>query len=121
MGVVWPWVAVPHAAAAWEPIARRQAGGRLELADEPTSMRTVLAMGVVFMTLLIAPPSYSPGQRAARGEGPIMVTETPLYLADEVVRRESGGQHRRPDGLGRLPDLEDRRERSSRSSIRTCI
>jgi hypothetical protein len=91
--LVWPWVAVPHAAAAWEAYRRRQAGDAWQPApDEPTAMRTVLAMGVVFMTLLIAPPSYSLVTGTSRGERPIMVREAPVYLASELARRELAGK-----------------------------
>ncbi|HTN77504.1 MAG TPA: hypothetical protein VL096_19735, partial [Pirellulaceae bacterium] len=50
--VVWPWVIVPYAISVWE--ARF---GKTADTAPPTTMRTVLAMGIVFMTLLIAPPS----------------------------------------------------------------
>jgi hypothetical protein len=91
--LVWPWVAVPHAAVAWDAYRRRQAGDAWHPAiDEPTAMRTVLAMGVVFMTLLIAPPSYSLVTGTSRGERPIMVREAPVYLASELARRELSGK-----------------------------
>jgi hypothetical protein len=91
--LVWPWVAVPHAAAAWDAYRRRQGGEAWQLAsDEPTAMRTVLAMGVVFMTLLIAPPSYALVTGVPRGERPMMVREAPVYLASELARRELTGK-----------------------------
>jgi hypothetical protein len=88
--LVWTWVAVPHAAAAWQAY-RERAALPSPPADEPTAMRTVLAMGVVFMTALVAPPSFAMVTGQARGEGPIMVNETPIYLADEVARRGLSG------------------------------
>jgi hypothetical protein len=87
--LVWTWVAVPHAAAAWQ--AYRERAGQPQPADEPTAMRTVLAMGVVFMTALVAPPSFALVTGQSRGEGPIMGSETPIYLADEVARRGLSG------------------------------
>jgi len=84
--LAWPVVAVPHAAAAWQ--AWRERNQLPEQApDEPTSMRTLMAMGVVFMTALLAPPSFALVSGQGRGDGPSMVSETPLYLADEVARR----------------------------------
>jgi hypothetical protein len=88
--LVWTWVAIPHAAAAWQAY-RERCGQPENVTDEPTSMRTVLAMGVVFMTAIIAPPSFALVSGNARGEGPIMVSETPIYLADEVARRGLAG------------------------------
>jgi hypothetical protein len=85
--VVWPWVVWPHAAAAWRKYHADKTGEIITDLDEPTAMRTVLAMGFVFMTILIAPPAFSVVSGHARGEGPILVTDTPLYAADEVVRR----------------------------------
>ena len=92
--VIWPWVCLPHAAAVW----RKYQGSRhtpcgVESSgrDQPTAMRTVLAMGFVFMLAIIAPPSYSVVSGHGRGEGPIMVTDTPLYVADELVRRNLAG------------------------------
>jgi len=85
--IVWPWVVWPHAAAAWHKFQAEKAGEPIADQDEPTAMRTMLAIGFVFMTILIAPPTFSVVSGRARGEGPILVTDTPLYVADEVVRR----------------------------------
>src|SRR5262249_40663299 len=85
--VVWPWVVWPHAAAAWRKHQADKTGQAIVYDDEPTAMRTVLAMGFAFMTILVAPPTFSIVSGRARGEGPIMVTDTPLYVADELVRR----------------------------------
>ncbi|MCI0357247.1 MAG: hypothetical protein L0211_02020, partial [Planctomycetaceae bacterium] len=97
--LAWPVVAVPHAAAAWRAW---QSGAGFQPAvagkmpaplagDEPTSMRTLVAMGVIFMTALLAPPSFAVISGQGRGDGPSMVSETPLYLADEVARRGLAG------------------------------
>jgi hypothetical protein len=90
--LAWPVFAVPHAAAAWE--ARRRGAGFQPAEhdiDEPTAMRTLMAMGVVFMTALLAPPSFALVSGQSRGDSPILVTETPLYLADELARRDLAG------------------------------
>jgi hypothetical protein len=89
--VVWPWVAIPHAAAAWRKNQEQKSGEPITESSEPTSMRTVLAMGFSFMTILIAPPSFSFVAGTSRGDAQIMVTDTPLYVADEVVRRGLAG------------------------------
>jgi hypothetical protein len=81
----------PHAAAAWRKHVSKSSGNWLEDADEPISMRTVMAMGFVLMTLLVAPPSFSLVSGRGRGEGLITVTDTPVYVADEIARRELAG------------------------------
>jgi hypothetical protein len=88
--LAWPVVAVPHAAAAWRAY-REQNQLPEPTADEPTSMRTLMAIGVVFLTALVAPPSFALVSGQARGDGPSMVSDTPLYLADEVARRGLSG------------------------------
>jgi hypothetical protein len=89
--VVWPWVCLPHAAATWRKYVAEKDGAPLSDRDEPTSMRTVLAMGFVFMIAIISPPTFGIVSGQGRGEGPIMVTDTPLYVADELVRRNLAG------------------------------
>lgn len=89
--VVWPWVCLPHAAAAWRKYVVEKTGEPVVDRDEPKSMRTVLAMGFVFMVAIIAPPTFSVVTGHGRGEGPIMVTDTPIYAADELVRRNLTG------------------------------
>lgn len=89
--IVWPWVAVPHAAAAWQAYRDRHQVRQLP-SNNGTSMQTVLAMGVVFMTLLIAPPSFAVVTGQSRGEGKILAGDTPLYLADELARRGLAGK-----------------------------
>lgn len=99
--IVWPWVAIPHLAAAvrawqdrWLNAPREAGSSRSELPaiDEPTSMRTVMAMGFVFMTALVSPPSYSFITGNSRGDAQILGSETPLYVADEVGRRGLEGK-----------------------------
>jgi hypothetical protein len=89
--IVWPVVAWPHVAAAWRKYQAQKSDQPLDELDEPTAMRTVLAMGFVFMAILVAPPTFSLVSGRARGEGLILGTDTPLYVADEVVRRGLSG------------------------------
>jgi hypothetical protein len=44
-------------------------------------------MGVAFAAVIIAPPTYSLLAGQSRGEGEVLVAETPLYVADEIERR----------------------------------
>ena len=89
--IVWPWVAIPHAAAAWRKYQSAKTGQSIEGDDEPTAMRTVIALGLIFATLLIAPPTFSLIAGYGRGEAAISVTGAPIYVADEVLRRDLAG------------------------------
>jgi hypothetical protein len=98
--VVWPWVCLPHAAAAWRKYKADKTGQPATDDDEPTAMRTVIAMGFVFMALLVAPPTFSMITGYGRGEGVITVTDTPLYVADEALRRNLTGKIAAPMDWG---------------------
>lgn len=87
--MIWPWAIAPHVADAWSAL---QNGGTDEATDEApaeagTTMNTILAMGIVFATLLLAPPTNSLVLGRERGLGVVASTETPLALADELNRR----------------------------------
>jgi hypothetical protein len=96
--LAWPVVVIPHAAAAWSFYRKQQASGddAEEIADEPTAMRTLLACGVAFMAAIFAPPTYSLVTGTSRGESPITVTETPVYIAAEAERRQLSGNFAAP-------------------------
>jgi hypothetical protein len=105
--LVWPWAVLPHlatllAARRDEPAPQRDAVPpasaavpvvRLALPegepadDGPTAMRTLIAVGFLFFVFVVAPPTYSLLAGASRGEGQVLVKMTPIYLADEMVRR----------------------------------
>ena len=92
--VVWPWVAVPHLAAAWEKL--RSERGIAEPADERMAINTLIALGCVFAGAIIAPPSFSLVTGRARGEVPVMVRETPVHLADQARRLDLEGNFASP-------------------------
>lgn len=97
--LVWPVIIIPHAAEAWNHYRglTRSTEDSPELsADEPTAMRTLLAMGIVFLAAILAPPSYSPVMGNGRGEVPISVSETPVHIADEALRRNLTGNFAAP-------------------------
>jgi hypothetical protein len=90
--LIWPVAVLPHAYAVWQ--ARRKAAADdlpVELSEEPTAMRTLIALSFVFMTLIVAPPSYALLMGEPRGVSEIVASGTPLYLADELNRRETQG------------------------------
>jgi hypothetical protein len=86
--LAWPCLVAPYLSA-W--LAQRFPAND-ETADEPTAMQTVIAMGLVFTTLLIAPCSHALITQHSRGAAQIHGTGTPLYVADELVRRETTGK-----------------------------
>lgn len=118
--LVWPWAVLPHLAAvlkarqiripaAADPTGSASGGGlpglrpalphavegdpatELEADEVPTSMRTLIAVGFLFFVVVVAPPTYSLLAGQARGEGQVLVRMTPIYLADEMVRRGLAG------------------------------
>lgn len=93
--LVCPWVVVPHFAAWWS--ARRETQGEpAEMDNEPTAMNTLLLLGTIFTVCIISPPTY--GIVAGRGRGPAenLVTDTPIYIADELTRRNLQGKFAAP-------------------------
>ena len=94
--LAWPVVIAPHAAAAWSHYHKQFNPAAEGEADEATSMRTLLAMGVVFMAAIFAPPSYSLITGNARGEVPINVSQAPVYITDEALRRNLAGNFAAP-------------------------
>lgn len=109
--LVWPWAVLPHLIALWTarreepmlhgaapvPSGAAPAAMRWTLAaagpsdDGPTAMRTLIAVGFLFFVIVVAPPTYSLLAGQARGEGQVLVRMTPIYLADEMVRRGLSG------------------------------
>lgn len=92
--IVWPWVAVPHIAAAWKRYLVDRATS--EPLDEPAPMRTLIAMGCVFAAAIIAPPSYALVTGNSRSEVPVTVGDTPVHLADQVCRLNLAGNFAAP-------------------------
>lgn len=93
--LVCPWVIIPHLAAFWAAHRQRQELPA-EAEDEPTAMRTLIAIGFVFMITILAPPSYSLVAGKSRGPAENLVTDTPIYIADEVTRRNLAGTFASP-------------------------
>lgn len=89
--VVWPFAVIPYAASAWQTRV-----GAPEASPPPNAMRTVLALGFVFMTLLISPPTNNLILGKQRGIGAAASTETPIYVADEIARRQLQGNFYSP-------------------------
>ncbi|WP_425618634.1 hypothetical protein NA78x_002343 [Anatilimnocola sp. NA78] len=93
--LVCPWVIVPHIAACWS--AYRQKNQHPAAAeDHPSSMNTLIALGFVFMICIVSPSTYSMLAGRARGPAENLVTDTPIYVADEVSRRQLEGTFAAP-------------------------
>jgi hypothetical protein len=93
--LVCPWVIIPHLAAFWATHRERQELPA-EAEDEPTAMWTLIAIGFLFMIAILAPPSYSIIAGRARGPAENLVTDTPIYIADEMTRRNLQGTFAAP-------------------------
>ena len=89
--VVWPWVCRAARRGGLAGIPGEQ--NRRADPGDPTSRRRCgpAGDGLRLHDGLVAPPTFSLVTRHGRGEAPIMVTDTPLYVADEVVRRDLAG------------------------------
>ncbi len=92
--ILWPWVVIPLAAVLFSKKGDSETSPA-EIAESPTSdatsMRTVMAMGVVFVTLISAPPTHSLLHAKDRGDAKTMSTGTPIHVADEIARRKLAG------------------------------
>jgi hypothetical protein len=87
--LAWPWIMSPYLAAWWE---KDRSTTTETPADEKTAMQTVIAMGLVFTTLIIAPGSHTIITGHERGVAQSHGTGTPIYIADEMVRRQLTGK-----------------------------
>ncbi|MCE9547971.1 MAG: hypothetical protein K8T25_21065 [Planctomycetia bacterium] len=94
--LVWPYLAAPHAAAVWQAWRRRRSvsldENRMSHAAEPTAMRTLIAMAVVFMVLVWSPPTHELIAGRVRSEAIVCSTDTPLFVADEIRARGLQGR-----------------------------
>jgi hypothetical protein len=91
--LVWPWVAAPHAAAAWRKKRLADAGtdpGPVDL--PPPGMRFVLTAGMMLATVWWAPPTYALMTSRPRPPAAILSHDTPAALADWIVRERISGR-----------------------------
>jgi hypothetical protein len=85
---VWPFAIMPYAVSLWESRFQREETPE----GEPNAMRAVLGVGFAFMVLLMAPPSNQLILGRERGIGAVADDGTPIYIADEIQRRELKGR-----------------------------
>jgi hypothetical protein len=90
--LIVPYALWPNAAAA---LTSKHTPWAVE-PSHPTAMRTLIALGFIFMALVVAPPTFSFITSRARGEGVILSADTPLYVAEEAVRRNLSGSFAAP-------------------------
>jgi hypothetical protein len=92
--VVWAWVTVPHLA---RVLIDRGAGAKGRATNHrherlhSTQRRTVLAIIVVLMTLVWAPPTYAVLSGTTRGVGRVVSRETPIDLAEAMNEMHIAG------------------------------
>ena len=92
--IVWVYLAAPHVAAVvkrWRT-AGDTALSEPTLSDPPTAMRTMIAMAIVFLVLVWAPPTHEliSGQR--RSEALVTAGDTPQFVAEEIQTRGLTGR-----------------------------
>lgn len=88
---VWPFVVMPYAVALW-----RARFGASAPAAPAAPMRTLHALGVIFVALLISPPTNNFILGRERGVGNATDRDTPIYVADEIERRNLQGAYYAP-------------------------
>lgn len=86
--MIWPVLMIPHVAAVCrEWLDRSEHNSKpLALPAAGTAMNTLIAVAVLFMTLVVSPmgDAWVTGQR--RSEAVVVSKETPVFLADEIGR-----------------------------------
>jgi hypothetical protein len=87
---VWPWVMLPHLAAIFTQWRSKRA--MPVPADEPTAMQTLMGVACVFTSLLVAPCSHAMVSGHARGLTQVCGQSTPLYVGEEIARRQLTGK-----------------------------
>ena len=87
--VVWPWVLLPHAAAAWKKFLSHRDDS--QFSDQPAPMRTLIAVGCIFATVIVAPPSYALLTGECRRDAELHAPVTPVHLADQARRLNLAG------------------------------
>jgi hypothetical protein len=87
--LVWSWAIPPLADSVWR---KRFAVGSRRPEDEPSSMRTAIAMGFVFMCLLLAPPSQSLVSGRQRGVDGTTSSDTPIFVAERLAEQRMSGR-----------------------------
>ena len=85
--IVWPWVVAPHVEAILH--TRRTTDTN---SATPMPLYTLMASGIVLLTLVWSPPTYALVVSQPRAETDVLTDETPIYLADEMARRGYSGR-----------------------------
>jgi hypothetical protein len=84
---IGPWALLPYVASIWNKRAEHE----VSVAQPPQAMRTLIAVGFVFMSLLMSPPTNNLLSGRPRGIGAVTSKGTPIYVADEIARRQLQG------------------------------
>ena len=87
--IVWPWIVAPHVAAVWE---QRKQFAVTPPDVRPTTMRTLIAMAVLFLTLVWSPATHGFIVGRPRPEALAVDTHTPLLVAEEIAKRGLTGR-----------------------------
>jgi hypothetical protein len=87
--LAWPVLIAPHAAAVWERMF-----GTFEnnASPKPTTMRTMIAMAIVFLVLVWSPATHGFIVGQNRPEALVIDAKTPLLVAEEIAQRGLKGR-----------------------------
>lgn len=89
--LLWPWLAAPHAAAAWV-LYRRTGLPEADAPRPPAVWRTLLAGACVLTALWWAPPVNAILTGRTRPETAVLSRDTPEGLARELAARGTAGR-----------------------------
>jgi len=87
--LVWPWVMSPHIArisANWSNACKPVEN------NSRKTMRSLIAMGFIFTSILISPSAHALITGRGRGIQTTTSSETPIHVAEEILRREIRGR-----------------------------
>lgn len=87
--LVWPWVMAPHVtrisdnwSKAYKPVEN----------NSSKTMRSLIAIGFIFMSILISPSAHALITGCSRGIQATTSSETPIHVAEEIRRRKIQGR-----------------------------
>jgi len=107
---LWPWLAAPHAAAVarlLRPARRTAAGPRILPPCDPAGeeaaaaatraaasgqTRTFLMAALIFVTVMLSPPTYALLTGRHRPEQAVFSADTPYLIAEELADRQIAGR-----------------------------
>ena len=90
-GIIWAWVMVRHVVSIWQSVEKTADDFSYPQASQAT-MRTLFAMVIIFIVAINSPATQPLILSTPRSLASITSSDTPLYVADEMLRRHAIGR-----------------------------